>query len=181
VHGDRVAKKPKNPKKPIHIGDAALSLRWSLAFGPPGPNIGGATDQSVAELGELVKMLLLGWVDAKTGKHEYFERGSRKERAALRAAAYLLQNMAKPLSIEIRNLLGNLFDPGSINARSLTLGFRRKPDARLKHRRIAAEMRRMVRAGEMVEAAVDMACSTYGISERTARSIWSRFGLPMMQ
>jgi hypothetical protein len=179
-------------KKPNPIledmSDAAISMRWtlrsSLAWGPP-ENIGGATDQSVVELEELVEMLVLGWVDRQTGEHEYFERGSREERAALYAAAYLVDNsVAKPLSHSIRGLLADLLNPGSINARSLTLGFRRKPDARLKHRRIAADMRRMVRASKnrrgAVDDAVDEAATKYNLDARQVRKIWARYGKPMM-
>ena len=166
---------------PLGMGLAAISLRALTAMGSQSTNIGGAIDKSVVELQVLVEMLLLGWVDPKTGEHRYFKRDSREERAAQYAVAYLLRN-PKPLEDRIRHLLAAVFDPSSIYARSLTLGFRRegRPDARLKHRRIAAEMRRMVRAGEIVEAAIETAAAKYDISERMARKIWARYGKPML-
>ena len=148
-------------------------------------NIGGATDESVAELQLVVEMLLLGWVDPIIGDHRYFDHDSREERAARHAVAYLLRN-PKPLDFNIRNRLADLFDPTSIYARDLTLGFRREggPSQRHRHRRIASEMRRMVRASKnkrgAVQAAIEAAAQEHALDERTVRRIWARYGKPMM-
>jgi hypothetical protein len=159
---------------------------WAAFSGSPGEgNIGGATNESVAELQLVVEMLLLGWVDPKTGEHRYFKSDSREERAARHAVAYLLRN-PKPIDPWIRNRLADLFDPTSIYARDLKLGFRGegRRSERLKHRRIASEMRRIVRAGKnkrgTVQAAIDAAVEKYGLEVRQARKIWSRYGKPMM-
>ena len=159
---------------------------WAAFSGAPGEdNIGGATDESVAELQLVVEMLLLGWVDPKTGEHRYFRADSREERAARHAVAYLLRN-PKPVDPWIRNRLADLFDPTSVNARDLKLGFRSEGRRieRLKHRRIASEMRRIVRAGKgrrgAVQAAIDSAVEKYGLEVRQARQIWSLYGKPMM-
>jgi hypothetical protein len=159
---------------------------WAAFSAAPGEdNIGGATDESVAELQLVVEMLLLGWVDPKTGEHRYFKADSREERAARHSVAYLLRN-PKPVGPWLRNRLADLFDPTSINARDLKLGFRSegRRTERLKHRRIASEMRRIVRASEnrrgAVQAAIDSAVEKYGLEVRQARQIWSRYGKPMM-
>jgi hypothetical protein len=166
------------------------SKRTAAARAEPSPptdegNIGGATDESVAELQLVVEMLLLGWVDPITGDHRYFDHDSREERAARHAVAYLLRN-PKPLDFNIRNRLADLFDPTSVYARDLTLGFRREggPKELLKHRRIAAEMRRMVRslknARGAVKTAIEAAAQKHALDERTVRRIWARYGKPMM-
>jgi hypothetical protein len=148
-------------------------------------NIGGATDESVAELQLVVEMLLLGWVDPKTGEHRYFKFGSREERAARHAVAYLLRN-PKPLNSYLRHRLADLFDPTRIYALELKLGFRREggPSQRLKHRRIASEMRAMVRARKnapgAVKSAVTAAVEKHRLDERQVREIWARYGKPMM-
>jgi hypothetical protein len=150
-----------------------------------GSNIGGATDESVAELLLVAEMLLLGWVDPKTGDHRFFKHGSREERAAKHAVAYLLRN-PKPLDFKVRHLLANLFDPTSIYARKLTLGFRREgdPGERLKHRRIASEMRAMVRANKTrgaVNAAVNATVEKYDFKDVSqVWKIWKRYGKPML-
>ena len=148
-------------------------------------NIGGATDESVAELRMVVEMLLLGWIDPKTGEHRYFKFGSREERAARHAVAYLLRN-PEPIDFNIRNRLADLFDPTTIHALDLKLGFRREggPSHRLKHRRIASEMRAVVRslknARGAVKTAVTAAVEKHGLDERQMRKIWARYGKPMM-
>jgi hypothetical protein len=146
-------------------------------------NLGGATDESVAELQKLTEMLLLGWVDSKTGEHRYFKHGGRKERAARYAVAYLLRN-PKPLDFYIRNRLAELFDPSSVYALDLKFNFRRLPGARLKHRRIALEMLRLVRARSgargAVDAAIDAAMKKYGLERRKLQKIWAQYGKPRL-
>ena len=146
-------------------------------------NIGGATDKSVAELQVLVEKLLLGWIDPKTGEHRYFKFGSREERAARHAVAYLLRN-PKPLDLDFRYRLADLFDPTLIYALDLKLGFRREggPSQRLKHRRIASEMRAMVRARKnapgAVKAAVAAAIEKHSLDERQVRKSGPDTGNP---
>ena len=109
----------KNPHWDSKFLLAALSVndmpkkKATPASGPDylaDANVGGASDDSVAELQTLAEMLLLGWVDPKTGEHRYFKHGGRKERAARYAVAYLLRN-PKPLDFYIRNRLADLLIP----------------------------------------------------------------------
>jgi hypothetical protein len=145
-------------------------------------NIGGALDESVAELNDLVERFLLGWIDPKTGEHRYFKFGSREERAARYAIAYLLRN-PKPLNFQILNRLASLFDPSSIYALDIQFRFRREgnPGKRLMHRRIALAMLRMVRAGKTVGEAVATTVDRHGLQERQVRAIWARYGKPLLQ
>jgi hypothetical protein len=153
-----------------------------------GTNIGGALDESVAELKVLVEMLLVGWVDPRTGEHRYFKSGSREERAARYAVAYLLRNTAASLPyFSTLYRLADFFDPGrGVQALEVRFGFRREggPGDRLKHRRIASEMRRMVRADKRVQGsvirAVKAAMEKHGLEERQVRRIWARYGKPML-
>jgi hypothetical protein len=143
-------------------------------------NIGGALDESVAELNDLVERFLLGWIDPKTGEHRYFKFGSREERAARYAIAFLLLN-PKPLKFEIRNRLADLFNPRSIYALDIQFRFRREGNRgkRLMHRRIALAMLHMVRDGKSVREAVATTVDRHGLEERQVRDIWARYGKPM--
>jgi hypothetical protein len=169
-----VAKEPHARKRDAPLpGDAALAaeLRARALLGD---------DAVVVELELQAKKLLLGWVD-QSGKHRFFKRGSREENFARTAIATLLQ--ADRVSPSLRDNLARLFDPTGVAARSLAFGFRREggPKQTLKHRRIAKEMRVMVREGAGVAGAVAAACERHRIGERMARMIWSRYGKPMMQ
>jgi hypothetical protein len=145
-------------------------------------HIGGALDESVAELNDLVERFLLGWIDPKTGEHRYFKFGSREERAARYAIAYLLRN-PKPHEFQILNHLARLFDPSSIYALDIQFRFRREgnPGKRLTHRRIALAMLRMVRAGNTVGEAVAATIDRHGLGERQVRAIWAQYGKPLLQ
>jgi hypothetical protein len=145
-------------------------------------NIGGALDESVAELNDLVERFLLGWIDPKTGEHRYFKFGSREERAARYAIAYLLGN-PKPLKFQILNHLARLFDPSSVYSLDIQFRFRREGNRgkRLTHRRIALAMLRMVRAGNTVGEAVATTVDRHGLEERQVRDIWARYGKPLLQ
>jgi hypothetical protein len=128
-------------------------------------------------------MLLLGWVDS-SGNHRFFKRGSKEERAARYAVSHLLRHPdAQRPSWWIRRRLADLFDPSHVFAREISFGFRRegRPGARIKHRRIALAMLRMVRDGRTVKEAVEAAIAEYKLSdEREVRTIWARYGKPRL-
>jgi len=147
-------------------------------------------DDSAAELIALAEMLLLGWLD-RDGQHRYFKHGSRKERAARYAIAHLLRDHDEARILKhwnFRNRLADLFDPSSVHALDVKFCFRREGGPRqfLRHRRIAKDMRTAVRVGQKskvnapVRAAIEAAMDRYGIGERQAKAIWSRYGKPMM-
>ena len=148
-------------------------------------------DDSATEFETLVEMLLLGWVD-RDGRHRYFKHGSREERAARYAIAHLLRDYDEVRILKrwyFRRRLADLFDPSTINALDVKFCFRREggPEQVLRHRRIAKEMRAAVRVGQKdktnnapVRAAIEAAMDRYGIGERQAQAIWSRYGKPMM-
>jgi hypothetical protein len=93
---------------------------------PPGDNSKGAPDQSVAERNDLIERFLLGWRDSETGEYRHFKFGSREERTARSAIAYLLRNHAitylrNPREFQIFNHLARLFDPSSLYALDIKL------------------------------------------------------------
>jgi hypothetical protein len=147
-------------------------------------------DNSATEFETLAEMLLLGWVD-RDGQHRYFKHGSREERAARYAIAHLLRDHDEARILKnwnFRHRLADLFDPSSVRALDVKFSFRREggPGQFLRHRRIAKEMRAAVRVGQKskanapVRSAIEAAMDRYGIGERQAKAIWSRYGKPMM-
>src|SRR5262245_52143950 len=90
----------------------------------------------------LADMLLLGWIDS-SGNHRYFKKGSREERTARSAVAYLLRHPER-LGWWTSHRVADVFDPSSLYARDISFGFRGegKPGTRIRHRQIARDMLR---------------------------------------
>jgi len=130
----------------------------------------------------LADMLLLGWIDS-SGNHRYFKKGSREERTARSAVAYLLRHPER-LGWWTSHRVADVFDPSSLYARDISFGFRRegKPGTRIRHRQIARDMLRTVRNGNTVNEAVNAAMTKYGFpDERQVRAIWARYGKPWLE
>jgi hypothetical protein len=134
---------------------------------------------SRAERKTLAEMFFVGWIDS-SGNHRYFKKGSREECAARFLVADMLQDIAENCNhpewyVLLR--IKDVFDPASVFARDIVLSFRREgnPGKRSKHHQIARHMRRLVRDGVGVDAAIKSAEEKFNLSRSAAYKIWGRY------